>query len=435
MADTQTNGATASADSLAQYDLFPKLVQNLDRHLVFPIINAMGDEDDAEIARLRFELLKPTNMADFLENLDLQLHGKPTLDYQRMREEVGGRMQQLREETALISEILENQDVINQLRSDKEQNLKFLTENYGVTADMVNKLYELGQLEYSCGMYEQASNTLFKYRLLAIDNPKVDEAAWGRVACQILAEEYESVLDELNKIAETIESRFFGAPLPQLQQRVWLIHWSLFPFFNYEPARDILTERFFQPQYINTIQTACPWILRYLTAAVITNRQRSRQSNQYQKQLKDLVRIVRQELYEYRDPVTDFIKALYVDFDFEEAQKKLGEAALILQKDFFLSDSADAFVEAARHLISESYCKIHQRIDIKDLSTRLGLSQSEGELWIVNLIRDTRVDAKIDYKAGTVIMNHPPQSVYQQIIERTKGGFFRTQVLSAAVGK
>jgi translation initiation factor 3 subunit E len=65
----------------------------------------------------------------------------------------------------------------------------------------------------------------------------------------------------------------------------------------------------------------------------------------------------------------------------------------------------------------------------RDLSTRLGLSQDEGEKWIVNLIRDTRVDAKIDYKEGTVIMNHPPQSVYQQVIEKTKGAFFRTQVL------
>lgn len=71
----------------------------------------------------------------------------------------------------------------------------------------------------------------------------------------------------------------------------------------------------------------------------------------------------------------------------------------------------------------------------RDLSTRLGLSQDEGEKWIVNLIRDTRVDAKIDYQAGTVVMNHPPQSVYQQVIERTKGGFFRTQVMSAAVAK
>ena len=65
----------------------------------------------------------------------------------------------------------------------------------------------------------------------------------------------------------------------------------------------------------------------------------------------------------------------------------------------------------------------------RDLSTRLGLSQDDGEKWIVNLIRDTRVDAKIDYKEGTVIMNHPPQSVYQQVIEKTKGAFFRTQVL------
>ncbi len=32
-------------------------------------------------------------------------------------------------------------------------------------------------------------------------------------------------------------------------------------------------------------------------------------------------------------------------------------------------------------------------------------------------------------------MNHPPSSVYQQVIERTKGGFFRTQVLNAAVAR
>ena len=69
----------------------------------------------------------------------------------------------------------------------------------------------------------------------------------------------------------------------------------------------------------------------------------------------------------------------------------------------------------------------------RDLSTRLGLDQDEGEKWIVNLIRDTRVDAKIDYKDGTVVMNHPPQSVYQQVIERTKGIQFRTVVLSHAV--
>lgn len=106
-------------------------------------------------------------------------------------------------------------------------------------------------------------------------------------------------------------------------------------------------------------------MLRYLSAAVITNRSRTGNSHNYQKQLKDLVRVVKQEVYEYQDPVTEFVKALYVDFDFEGAQKKLSEAEGILRGDFFLGSSTDAFLEAARHLISESYCKIHQRIDIK----------------------------------------------------------------------
>jgi translation initiation factor 3 subunit E len=33
------------------------------------------------------------------------------------------------------------------------------------------------------------------------------------------------------------------------------------------------------------------------------------------------------------------------------------------------------------------------------------------------------------------MMYHPPSSVYQQVIEKTKGAFFRTSVLSSAVAK
>ncbi|KAL8867664.1 MAG: hypothetical protein Q9198_008434, partial [Flavoplaca austrocitrina] len=190
-------------------------------------------------------------------------------------------------------------------------------------------------------------------------------ASWGKLAADILTTNWEIVMEEVNKVKESIDTKLFNNPLAQLEHRTWLIHWTLFPFFNYEPARDTITEMLFSPSFINTIQTNCPWILRYLAAAVITNRSRTRNTGAYQKQLKDLVRVVRQEGYEYNDPVTEFIKALYVDFDFEEAQKKLGEAEEVLKGDFFLSATADAFVEAARHLISESYCKIHQRIDIK----------------------------------------------------------------------
>lgn len=230
------------------------------------------------------------------------------------------------------------------------------------------------------------------------DSDKTSQATWGKLACEILMTNWEGAMEEVTKVKDLIEQKLYNNPLEQLQHRTWLLHWCLFPFFNHEPSKDTLLEMFFSPAYINTVQTSCPWILRYIAAAVITNRNRNRNTVQYQKQLKDLVRIVKQEIYEYRDPIIDFVAALYIDFDFEEAQRKLGEAEEVLKSDFFLVATAEEFVDSARHLISESYCKIHQRIDIKDLAQRLNLSQDEGEKWIVNLIRDTRVDAKIDYK-------------------------------------
>ncbi|KAF2174685.1 eukaryotic translation initiation factor-like protein 3 subunit E [Zopfia rhizophila CBS 207.26] len=437
MADSTSDGVPGIAE---QYNLLPKLIPNLDRHLIYPLLNFSSDEDaehPLEQKKLLLELLKPTNMTDFVGQLYQEIHNLSDMpeEYKKKRDQVLKRRDQLEEETSKISGLLDDESVVTNLRSDKVQNLAYLKENHGVTVEMVNQLYEFGSFQYSCGVYPHASELLYRFRVLSTDNDKVAEANWGKLSSEILSVNWEAAMEEINKIKENIDTRLFNNPLAQLHHRTWLIHWSLFPLFNFDGARDTLTEMFFSPAYINTIQTNCPWILRYLAAAVIAGRNRGRNSSQYQKQLKDLVRIVRQEGYEYSDPVTDFIKALYIDFDFEEAQKKLGETEEILKNDFFLLGTADAFVDSARHLISESYCKIHQRIDIKDLSTRLGLSQDEGEKWIVNLIRDTRVDAKIDYQAGTVVMNHPPQSVYQQVIERTKGGFFRTQVLSAAVAK
>ena len=71
-------------------------------------------------------------------------------------------------------------------------------------------------------------------------------------------------------------------------------------------------------RYLNAIQTMCPHVLRYLTTAVITSENR-------RKLLKDLVKVIQQESYTYRDPITEFIECLYVNFDFDGAQKKLRE--------------------------------------------------------------------------------------------------------------
>ena len=134
--------------------------------------------------------------------------------------------------------------------------------------------------------------------------------------------------------------------------------------------------------------------------------------------IRDIVKVIQTEEYQYQDPVTSFLKGLYIEFDFEAAQKALKEAVdAVVGNDFFLGEFKEEFLDNARYLISEAYCRIHQKIDIgrvlcfysfgeedidfsrgRDLSERLNLSPDEGEKWIVNLIRETRMgsDAKID---------------------------------------
>ncbi|ROV88162.1 hypothetical protein VSDG_09291 [Cytospora chrysosperma] len=435
--------------TISEFDLLPKLVTRLDRHLIFPLLEfssgQLENEDGSvkdeaktqELLKAKYELLKKTNMTDYVANLYCDMEGlqDPPKEFADKRQKVIETLEKYEESTSKITELLQREDVVTNLRSDKVANLEFLKKDHEVTEEMVNALYDFGNFQYSCGNYGAAADLLYQFRVLSTDNDKVSAATWGKLASEILTTSWESALEELMKVKENIDTKLFNNPLAQLHQRTWLIHWALFPLFNSEAARDPLLDLFFSPAYINTIQTSCPWILRYLVSAVISGRGRARNSGVQQKQLKDIVRIVRQEAYEYNDPLTDFVRALFIDFDFEEAQKQLSRAEEVLRTDFFLSAWADNFVDNARHLIFESYCKIHARIDIKGLSASLGLNVEEGEKWIVNLIRDTRLDAKIDSKEGTVIMNHPPSSVYQQVIERTKGGFFRTQVLNAAVAK
>ena len=368
-------------DPTGEYAFLVKIISRMDRHLIFPLLehqtegrDDLTDERYHNVIKAKYLLLKNTNMTDYVANLWKLLNNTDEIpeSFTKKREEVLERLKIFQDESAKITELLEDESVVSQLRSDKVANLKFLEENHGVTTQMVDVLYKFARFQYECGNYSDAADLLYQFRVLSTDNEKVARATWGKLVCEILTTNWEAAMEEINKLKESIETRLFNNPRAQLTARDCLVHYALFPFFNYEPAREVLTELYFSPPYISSIQTVCPWILRYLAAAVITNRTRGKNatsaSHNYQKQLKDLVRVVKQEIYEYEDPVTKFVKALYIDFDFEEAQKKLSEAEELIRGDFFLSSSTELFVESARHLISESYCKIHQRIDIRYVS-------------------------------------------------------------------
>lgn len=167
MADSATDGVNVAE----KYSLLPKFLPNLDRHLIYPLLNFSSDEEEEqspEQKKLLLELLKPTNMTDFVGQLYQDVHGLSDMpeEYKKKRDEVLKRRDTLEAETSKISGLLDDENVVTNLRSDKVQNLAYLKESHGVEVEMVNQLYEFGQFQYSCGVYPHAAELLYRFRVL-----------------------------------------------------------------------------------------------------------------------------------------------------------------------------------------------------------------------------------------------------------------------------
>merc|ERR1719495_2350710 len=267
-----------------------------------------------------------------------------------------------------VTQILEDKNVTEQIQNSRDgrQLFETLQKDHAFKPEYLDVLYDFAKFQYECGNYSGAAEYLYFHRVLA---PPTDKnfmnALWGKLASEILMQNWDTALEDVNRIKEIIDSGGqvggmslggMANPLQALQQRAWLIHWSLFVFFNHPKGRDHIIDLFlFQQQYLNTIQTMCPHILRYLTTAVITNKRRKNV-------IKDLVKVIQQESYTYKDPITEFIECLYV------------------------------FIENARLFIFETFCRIHQCISISMLAQKLNMSPEEAERWIVNLIRNAKLD-------------------------------------------
>jgi len=423
---------------MAEWDLTSKIGPYLDRHLVFPLLEFLSVKeyyDETDLLRGKLDLLSNTSMVDFAMDVHKSLYPDREVpnSLKDKRAEVVENFKKLQGETEPVLKIFVEQEVTRQisLSRDSKQLLDFLVKGYNFKLEMIDTCYNFAKFQYECGNYSGASEYLYFHRILVQPTDKnYLNGMWGKLASEILMQNWDTALEDLNRLKQFIDESTFGSSLQTLQQRTWLIHWSLFVFFNHPKGRDLIIELFlYQKQYLNAIQTTCPWILRYLATAVITNKSTRRNV------MKDLIKVIQEESYTYQDPITSFIEDLYVNFDFDGAQQKLRDCETVLVNDFFLVACLDDFIENSRMMIFETFCRIHQCISIAMLAEKLNMSTEEAERWIVNLIRNAKLDAKIDSKQGTVVMGVETNSPYQQLIEKTKALSFRSQMLQMNIEK
>jgi len=427
MADAKGNGG----EGPTQWDSTSKIAGNLDRHLVFPLLEFLqtrGIYPEEDIMKSKIELLKDTNMVDFAMDIYRQIHSTEDVpeEMTERRKVVIGNLRELQETAAPIVDFLLDENKVKDLRNDKAYNIKMLQDQYNISQDDIEVLFKFAKFQFECGNYSACADFLVQYRGLCTKLEKSFSALWGKFASEILLQHWNEALEDLNKLQEYIDSKSFSSALAQLQQRIWLIHWSLFVFFNHENGMNFLVDMLMQDRYVNAIQTGAPHMLRYLAAAVIINKKR-------RNVLKELIKLIKSESYIYSDPITEFIICLFVDYDFEGAQKKLKDCETVLANDYFLTACVDDFVENARLFIFETYCRIHETIDMRMLANKLNMDQESAEKWIANLIRNARLNAKIDSQQGTVVMGSQHPGVFEQIVEKTKNLTARTYNLANAV--
>lgn len=281
----------------------------------------------------------------------------------------------------LITQIVgesEVTDLLKELDAAGNFNAEYLKENYGVTAEHIEALYDCAKFRYEAGEYAVAVDYLNYYRMLI--GPAADsgderaaerslQALWGKFAGEILCLMWDEANKDLHQLLGAIRQSH-QTDLQVMQQRAWLLHWSLWVFANHPNGRDTLIEFFMSDSgdkmgnritNLNVIILTCPWLLRYLVAAIMVQRKR-------QYYLKNLLRVLTPaDVAGLQDPMIDFLYRLLGSFDFEGAQGKLADCASVVATDYFLSNmmSPEEFLAAARRFVFEVYCRVHQKIDLK----------------------------------------------------------------------
>jgi translation initiation factor 3 subunit E len=165
--------------------------------------------DDGDLARCKLALLTKTSMVDSAIAAHREVHGTSDVPAELVarRERVLARLTQLGDECQDVMALFRDPAVVERLSQDRQFNLRFLQDNYGLKPERVQSLYLYAKLQFDCGNYAAAAELLYHYRVLSLDTDKSLSALWGKLASEILLQKYDAAVEDLNTLRQLIENR------------------------------------------------------------------------------------------------------------------------------------------------------------------------------------------------------------------------------------
>ncbi len=430
--------------SLAQ-NLLHKTTEFLDPHLSLVILEGIEEKkvfDETIIAQEKIQVLSRTRIYDyFLEDLN-KLKGKISAEeITSLTQNAENEKKEAARNLAIYKKYSEN--FINNVVEDKEKYAELEKEKFTkaaytkifkswdiFTKEELENSVKYARALYDIGQYSESNKILNCLLALVDDEEQIINVLWGKLTSEILTESINEAVDTLKLLRDKLEKDRAGVSHMQvLANRVSLLHTALYLFLNLRPSEeslDALIDLFTRDNYLSAIQDGAPHLVRYLIGGLLLLKN-------YPKfdinKVNNLLPNFKTEVCTYSDSLNKFIIALLQEFDFKKAQVIIKDFKKDLEGDYFLGDRIKDIVNNAQKVFFEVYCKIYRKIEIKIVSDYLGVSKEEAEIWIVNLIRSTNTEAKVDPEQGVIYLTSPQYSVYEQVFNKTKDLVPRTNIL------
>lgn len=265
------------------------------------------------------------------------------------------------------------ESLLPEVRYSLESYINLVTKNMG----------ELEREYENCAEEEKADHEYLKFKKANLKYH--EQAQWGVICCKLLQKEFSQ--DSVDALKTSWNESKDEKPLAvAAKERAWLLHWVLFQnFLNEKESRQGMTqvwEMFYKDQvYKYTIITVCPWLLRYLVLSAVCSSQKMDECQSL------AYGLLGPDVSTYKDPLTEFLRCLFVDCDFDKAAAHLKECRKVFATDIFLCSSCNLFFSQARLLLFQRYSSVNMIMDIDTIGKLLMLGEfgdfPDNEVWSI----------------------------------------------------